>query len=154
MANNKSTVAIPVATLNCIKSLLFSNDGEGVNLGPIVEDIAKGFDQPRDLIAINVGLVFKGIKPKFDDTPRHRCNIYNKEIESVTLVDASLITNMAVVKKTGIKWNQSTAQWETIEYSSETTKISLDTFFDSYCDSLEESKDKIEKRYPNEANAN
>lgn len=154
MTNIKSTVAIPVATLNCIKSLLFNNDGEGVNLGPIVEDIAKGFDTPRDLIAINVGLVYKGIKPKFDDAPRYRCNLYGKEIETVTLVDASLITNMAIVKKTSIKWNQSTAQWETIEHNSETTKISLDTFFDSYCDSLEESKDRIEKRYPNESNAN
>lgn len=154
MANIKSTVAIPVATLNCIKSLLFNNSGQGVNLGPIIEDIAKGYDTPRDLIAINVGLVYNGIKPKFDDAPRHRCNIYGKEIETITLIDASLITNTAIVKKTGIKWNQSTAKWETIEYTSETIKISLDTFFDSYCDSLEESKEKIEKRYPNEANAN
>lgn len=60
-------ISIPRATLNALKQVLF-NDEDGVNLSPIINDLA--LEEDRDLTAINVALVVKGIKPKFDTTPR------------------------------------------------------------------------------------
>lgn len=64
MKNQKGFVEMPVTTLNCLKSMLFSKEG-GVDLTNIINDL--GGD---DLSAINVALVHKGVKPQIDESPR------------------------------------------------------------------------------------
>ena len=67
--SRKGFVEIPRMTLNALKGLLFSND-EGVDLSSIINDLTPN-EEMRDLIAINVALTYKGMKPKLDNTTRY-----------------------------------------------------------------------------------
>ena len=68
MKNQKGFVEMPVTTLNCLKSMLFSKEG-GTDLTNIINDL--GGD---DLTAINVALIHKGVKPQIDESPRFEHN--------------------------------------------------------------------------------
>ena len=106
--NNPTMVAVPVATLNCIKSLLFNSE-DGVNLKGIVDDIA-GAEENRDLTAINVGLAFKGIVPEIDNKPRFESLSWEKSITKFELLHVSVITNKVRVRITKQLCNKE-CQW-------------------------------------------
>lgn len=58
---SKGLVAIPEPTLNALKNLLFSAEGT-IDVSPIVDDLAISEDC-KDILAINIALVMKGMKP-------------------------------------------------------------------------------------------
>ena len=103
MKNQVSTINVPVSTLNAIKNLLFSEKEGGVDLSPIVTDLTVG-DANSDLVAINVGLTFKGIKPDIDKTTRY--NRDYKELVEYTFVSYSMIRDLVTFeRKTIAKWD-------------------------------------------------
>ena len=96
-----ATVSIPVTTLNALKGLLFNSE-EGVDLSPIIRDLTVG-DDNEDLMAINVGLTFKGLAPKIDTATR-----YAKDYQSLveyTFISYSLIKDVVTYeRKTIARW--------------------------------------------------
>lgn len=103
MKNQISTINVPVSTLNAIKNLLFSEKEGGVDLSPIVSDLTVG-DANSDLVAINVGLTFKGIKPDIDKTTRYAKDY--KELVEYTFVSYSMIRDLVTFERKVIaKWD-------------------------------------------------
>ena len=103
MKNQISTINVPVSTLNAIKNLLFSEKEGGVDLSPIVSDLTVG-DANSDLVAINVGLTFKGIKPDIDKTTRYAKDY--KELVQYTFVSYSMIRDLVTFERKVIaKWD-------------------------------------------------
>jgi hypothetical protein len=103
MKNQVSTINVPVSTLNAIKNLLFSEKEGGVDLSPIVTDLTVG-GANSDLVAINVGLTFKGIKPDIDKTTRYTRDY--KELVEYTFVSYSMIRDLVTYeRKTIAKWD-------------------------------------------------
>ena len=104
MKNQISTVNVPTSTLNAIKSMLFSEKEGGVDLSPIVADLVVG-NMCEDLVAINVGLTFRGIKPDIDKTTR-----YNRDYQSLmeyTFVGYSMIRDIVTFRKRTIaRWDE------------------------------------------------
>ena len=104
MKNQISTIDVPVSTLNAIKNLLFSEKEGGVDLSPIVSDLTVG-NVNSDLVAINVGLTFKGIKPDIDTTTR-----YVRDYQSLyeyTFVSYSMIRDIVTYRKRIIaRWDE------------------------------------------------
>lgn len=97
-----ASVSIPVTTLNALKGLLFNSE-EGVDLSPIVKDLTVGNDN-EDLVAINVGLTFKGLTPKIDTTTRYSKDY--RDIVEYTFVSYSLIRDLVTYERKVIaKWD-------------------------------------------------
>ena len=96
MKNSNSTISISVSTLNAIKNLLFSEKEGGVNLSSIVDDLTIG-DENRDLVAINVGLTFKGIKPEIDTATRYKADY--RSLCELTFVSYSMIRDVLTYEK-------------------------------------------------------
>ena len=92
-----TTINVPVPTLNALKQLLFTSDSEGVDLSSIVKDLGG-----NDLTAINVGLVFKGIKPKIEDASRYGVHYGNKfyryDFKSYSLIKDEVICERIILK--------------------------------------------------------
>lgn len=98
-----TTINVPVSTLNAIKNLLFSEKEGGVDLSPIINDLTIG-NENADLMAINVGLTFKGIKPEVDTDTRYS-NDYRDLVE-YTFVSYSMIRDVVTYSKKVIaKWD-------------------------------------------------
>lgn len=98
-----SSVNVPVSTLNAIKNLLFSEKEGGVDLSSIVTDLTVGNDS-SDLVAINVGLTFKGIKPDIDKTTRYAKDY--RELVEYTFVSYSMILDQVTFERKVIaKWD-------------------------------------------------
>lgn len=103
MKNQISTINVPVSTLNAIKNLLFSEKEGGVDLSSIVSDLTVG-DDNSDLVAINVGLTFKGIKPDVDKTTRYSKDY--KDLVEYTFVSYSMIRDLVTFERKVIaKWD-------------------------------------------------
>lgn len=103
MKNSITSINVPVSTLNAIKNLLFSADEGGVNLSTIVDDLAVG-ETNKDLMAINIGLTYKGIKPEIDTTIRYSRDY--RDLVEYTFVKYSMIRDLVTVeKKTVAKWD-------------------------------------------------
>ena len=103
MKNQVSTINVPVSTLNAIKNLLFSEKEGGVDLSSIVTDLTVG-GANSDLVAINVGLTFKGIKPDVDKTTRYTRDY--KELVEYTFVSYSMIRDLVTYeRKVVAKWD-------------------------------------------------
>lgn len=87
-ANKKGFVQMPAQTLNALKNMLFSNDG-GVDLTNIINDLAAD-DEHRDLTAIHVALVHRGINIDIDKATRYehswRNNITKHEFVGYSLI--------------------------------------------------------------------
>ena len=96
MKNLNSTINVPVSTLNAIKSLLFSEEQGGVDLSLIVEDLTTG-NENKDLIAINVGLTFKGIKPEIDKSTRFSKDY--RDLVQYTFVSYSMIKDIVTIER-------------------------------------------------------
>ena len=79
-------VEIPQMTLNALKGLLFNSEN-GVDLSAIINDLRS--DPQDELTAINVGLVYKGLTPKVDETTRYRRDwkrLYRYEYAGLSLI--------------------------------------------------------------------
>lgn len=98
-----ASVSIPVTTLNALKGLLFNSE-EGVDLSPIIKDLTVG-NNNEDLVAINVGLTFRGLTPKIDTTTRYSKDY--RDIVEYTFVSYSLIRDLVTYEKKII------ARWDT-----------------------------------------
>ena len=90
-------VSVPQMTLNALKQMLFSNEND-VDLTNIINDLAFD-DAQKDLMAIHVALVHKGIQPDIDTAPRYE-SCYGKRFYKLEFVKSSLILGTITVKRT------------------------------------------------------
>lgn len=97
MKTNKGMVSVPSMTLNALKGLLFSNEN-GVDLTNIINDLITDESQ-RDLTAINVALVHKGIAPEIDTAARYEHN-YGNRFSKYEFVKHSLILGTVTCTRT------------------------------------------------------
>lgn len=97
MKTNKGMVSVPSMTLNALKGLLFSNEN-GVDLTNIINDLITDESQ-RDLTAINVALVHKGIAPEIDTAVRYEHN-YGNRFSKFEFVKHSLILGTVTCTRT------------------------------------------------------
>lgn len=84
----KGMVSVPQMTLNALKQMLFSNEN-GVDLSNIINDLAVN-DEQKDLVAIHIALVHKGIQPEVDTSTRYEFN-YGNRFCKYEFVKSSLI---------------------------------------------------------------
>lgn len=94
-ANKKGFVQMPVQTLNALKNMLFSNEN-GVDLSNIINDIAAD-DAHRDLTAIHVALVHKGVNIDIDTATRYE-HSWKNNIIKYEFVGYSLILGIVKVQ--------------------------------------------------------
>lgn len=100
----RNSVEISAATLSAIKSMLFTNDGSGVDLSPIVTDLCVG-DENRDLVAINTALVFRGAVPEIDKTTRFGQDY--KSLIEYTFISYSLIKDKVTAHRRRVsEWDE------------------------------------------------
>lgn len=99
---NNSMVEIPVATLNCLKQLLFTD--KGTNLSSIIEDLTL---DDADLTAINVALVYKGIKPQIDENARFKWD-YSNKYYTYQFKKFSLINGIISTERTRFAYDEKT----------------------------------------------
>jgi hypothetical protein len=85
--SKKGFVQMPTQTLNAIRNMLFSN--EGVDLNNLISDLTPD-EEHRDLTAIHVALVHKGVTIDIDKTARYehswRNNITKHEYKGHSLI--------------------------------------------------------------------
>lgn len=99
---NKGMVEIPQITLNALKNLLFND--EGMNIFPIIEDLSTGWaEDHKDLLAIHVALVMKGIKPDIDIPQVQFWNGW-RNVKVYIYKGYSLIRGVAKFKVYTINW--------------------------------------------------
>lgn len=100
----ENTYTISKEMMNCFKQLLFTTNGEGVNLQGIISDITCG--EEDDLVSCKVAFAFKGIKPAISKAPRfeygYRC-YYAYEV-----VDYSMILDSYKCIKGRYDWDKET----------------------------------------------
>jgi hypothetical protein len=94
-ANKKGFVQMPAQTLNALKNMLFSNEG-GVDLTNLINDLTPN-EENRDLTAIHVALVHKGVNIDIDKTTRYEHSWRNNIIKH-EFVGYSLILGMVKVQ--------------------------------------------------------
>lgn len=94
-ANKKGFVQMPAQTLNALKNMLFANES-GVDLTNIVNDLTSDEDY-RDLTAIHVALVHKGVNIEIDKTPRYE-HSWRNSITKHEYVGHSLILGIVKVQ--------------------------------------------------------
>lgn len=78
-ANHKGFVSIPAVTLNALKNMLFVNEG-GIDFTNVVNDLAQD-DEHRDLTAIHLALVHKGVHIDIDKATRYEHSWKNNIIK-------------------------------------------------------------------------
>jgi hypothetical protein len=93
--SEKGFVQIPTQTLNALKNMLFSND-DGVDLTNIINDLAPN-EENRDLTAIHVALVHKGVNIDIDKATRYE-HSYRNYIMKHEYVGYSLIIGCVKVQ--------------------------------------------------------
>lgn len=94
-ANKKGFVQMPAQTLNALKNMLFSNEG-GVDLSNLINDLAPSEEQ-RDLTAIHVALVHKGVNIDIDKATRYE-HSWKNNITKHEYVGHSLILGIVKVQ--------------------------------------------------------
>ena len=150
MKNLNSTISVPVSTLNAIKNLLFSEKEGGVNLSSIVDDLTIG-NENRDLMAINVGLTFKGIKPEIDATTRYQSDY--RSLCELTFVSYSMIRDVVTYEKRTIaRWDNDKNDLipcaDNKEFYTETT--SLDDWYNKTTDRSESTQELVKRWFKEE----
>ena len=96
----ENTVEISALTLKALKGLLF--DANGVDMSSIIDDLSVGqTEEQRDLMALNVGLVFKGMKPKIDESTQYMFD-YSNYYYRLDYIGYSLITGIVQYNRTYI----------------------------------------------------
>lgn len=101
----QNATLVPNTTLNAIKNLLFDNNG--VDLTSIINDLSTS--QNKDLIAINVALVYKGAVIDLNKDTRYKYE-YSDIYEEFTYFSHSIILGVVEVKRTRFKFNDGTPQ--------------------------------------------
>lgn len=94
--NKKGFVQIPAQTLNALKNMLFTNDEGGVDLSNIINDLT-GDEAYRDLTAIHVALVHKGVHIDIDKATRYE-HSWGNHITKHEFVGYSLILGVVNVQ--------------------------------------------------------
>lgn len=103
MKTNKQTmVSIPKVTLNALKNMLFNNEN-GIDLSNIVNDLTIN-DEQKDLVAINVALVHKGVEVEIDKTTRYEHD-YGNYIRVYEYAGFSLIHGVVKTNSYQVQWN-------------------------------------------------
>lgn len=102
----QNATLVPNSTLNAIKNLLFTNNGD-VDLSPIINDLSTS--QNKDLTAINIALVYKGAKIDISTETRYRKD-YSDIYEEFAYLSHSIILGVVEVKRTRYKFNDGTPQ--------------------------------------------
>ena len=100
---SKGLVAIPEPTLNALKNLLLSAEGI-INISPIVNDLAIS-ENCKDMLAINIALVMKGIKP---DIGKFRFKKEGNLLITWELTHFSLINGVVTVRVSARKYDSGT----------------------------------------------
>ena len=100
---SKGLVAVPEPTLNALKNLLFSAEGI-INVTPIVNDLAIS-ENCKDMLAINIALVMKGIKP---DIGKFRFKKEGNLLITWELTHFSLISGVVTVRVSTRKYDSET----------------------------------------------
>ena len=151
MKNSVSTINVPVSTLNAIKNLLFSEKEGGVDLSSIVSDLTVG-DENRDLVAINVGLTFKGIRPEVDSTTRYARD-YQSLVE-YTFVSYSMIRDVVTcTRKVIARWNSEKNDLCPYEDKQpQTYMFSLNSWYNDYSTERHEPVAEIVERFAKKEN--
>lgn len=141
-----SSVNVPVSTLNAIKNLLFSEKEGGVDLSSIVSDLTIGNENP-DLMAINVGLTFKGIKPEIDSTTRYSSDY--RDLVEYTFVSYSMIRDVVTCKRKVIaKWdNEKNDLCPCGKSQEQTYTMSLDSWCNEYSTDRNEPTAELVSRW-------
>ena len=100
---SKGLVAIPEPTLNALKNLLFSAEGI-INVTPIVDDLAIS-ENCGDILAINIALVMKGMKPNIG---KFRFKKEGNLLITWELTHFSLINGIVTIRISAKKYNSET----------------------------------------------
>ena len=100
---SKGLVAIPEPTLNALKNLLFSVEGT-IDVSPIVDDLAIS-ENCKDILAINIALVMKGMKP---DIGKFRFKKEGSLLITWELTHFSLINGVVTVRVSARKYDSGT----------------------------------------------
>lgn len=150
MKTLNSTISVPVSTLNAVKNLLFSEKEGGVNLSSIVDDLTIG-NENRDLMAINVGLTFKGIKPEIDTTTRYQSDY--RSLSELTFVSYSMIRDVVTYERRTIaRWDNEKNDLcpcvDNNEVDIET--MSLNSWYDKNTDRSVPTQDLVKRWYKEE----
>ena len=90
------TTQISTATLSAIKNLLLETEN-GINIKPLVDDLKVG-DVNEDLLAINIALVMRGVKPTISNESRYR--EYDNMFFRYDFVSYSLIHDLVTATET------------------------------------------------------
>ena len=138
-------VNISATTLNALKQMLFS-DENGVNLTTVINDLSSGLNQNTDLVAINVGLSYKGITPEIDKTTRYDdFSEYWRQFYRFEFISYSLILNMVKVKPIEITRQKDADEWK--EKELEPRVFTLEDWMDMTT-SQDEYVKKINEKHP------
>lgn len=143
MKNLNASVTIPASTLNALKGLLFNSE-DGVDLSSIIKDLAVG-NSNEDLVAINVGLVFKGLTPEIDTNIRYSKDY--RDLVQYTFVSYSMIRDLVTFERKII------ARWDTNkndlcpcdDKQSYMDTMSLSSWYDKSTDRAEPTQELIKQ---------
>lgn len=142
-----SSVSIPVTTLNALKGLLFNSE-EGVDLSPIVKDLTVGNDN-EDLVAINVGLTFRGLVPEVDKTTRYSKDY--RELVQYTFVSYSMIRDLVTYeRKTIARWDSNKNDLCPCDSDSYRDSISLGGWYEKSTDRSVPTQELVKQWYKEE----
>lgn len=99
--NNETEIRINSLTLKAIKGLLFN--GNGTDLTSIIDDLSVGKTEAEtELLAVNLGLTYKGLKPKIDESTMwrydHGCHYYKYEYVGYSLIKGEVTYTKTYLK--------------------------------------------------------
>lgn len=132
----QNSTLVPNGTLKAIKSMLFSNCGEGIDLTNIVNDLITD-EAGRDITAINVALAFKGVQIDINKSTRYtysHSNYFNK----MEYINYSIIMGVVAVKETYCRFENDTIT----PIREDIRSISLNDW-ETYSTNFEELKEKL-----------
>lgn len=140
---NQQAVELSNATLRGIRQLIFAKNG--LNLDNIINDLAFQYDANADQIAINLAIVFAGLKP---DIALDVYDVLNKGvILRYHLTGYSLINQQVQYTTVRIKFNADTNEWVEEENPSTCHEMYALNIWERLYLSLEEAVEACEIRY-------
>ena len=130
----ENTYTISKEMMNCFKQLLFSTNGEGVDLHGIISDITCG--EEDDLVSCKVAFAFKGIKPAINKAPRFEYDY--RSYYAYEVIDYSMILDSYKCIRGRYTWDNETKSFVAKE-DEEPAMFSAD-FINSLSTKLDKSK--------------
>ena len=136
-------VNVPSTTLNALRNLLFTSENGGVDLSSIIKDLTIG-DTNEDILAINVGLTFKGLKPEVDNAPR-----YGRDYRSLIrydFVNFSMIMGQVTAKRVKIaEWSDEKNDLVPCEKDNYLTTFGVEDWLNKDADRTKSTKEIVER---------